>query len=90
MFSVPAEILKQTTKCRHNYSCLETGQCGDSQMCDVETTHGEHVLCVRAADWPMCPYHLDFGGARFCVCPVRCEIHRQQGSLGQKSLDSPG
>ena len=77
MFSVPAEILRKATQCRHKFSCLQTGQCGDSPMCDVEAAHGENVLCVRAADWPDCPYHLDFGGAKFCVCPVRCAIHRQ-------------
>jgi hypothetical protein len=79
VLKVAAETIKNTTKCRHDYSCLETGQCGDSPMCDVETRHGENVLCVRAADWRDCPYHLDFGGAKFCVCPVRCAIYRQQG-----------
>lgn len=77
MFSVAAEILRKTTKCRHNFSCLHTGRCGDSAMCAVETVHGENVLCVSAEDWPKCPYHLDFGGAQFCVCPVRCAIHQQ-------------
>ena len=78
VFDVSAAILKQTTKCSHNFSCLKNGQCGDSQMCDVETAYGDNVLCVRAADWLQCPYHLDFGGARYCVCPVRCAIHQQQ------------
>ena len=76
MFEVPAAILEQTTKCRHDFSCLQTGQCGDRPMCDVERAHGEKVLCVSSADWPRCAYHLDFGGARFCVCPVYCWIHR--------------
>ena len=80
MFSVPAEILRKTTKCSHDFSCLQTGQCGDNPMCDVQTAHSDNVLCVSAADWPKCPYHLDFGGARFCVCPVRCAIHQQQQS----------
>lgn len=78
MFDVSAAVLRQTTKCGQAFSCLHTGQCGDVPMCDVETAHGENVLCVQAADWPKCPYHLDFGGALFCVCPVRCAIHRQQ------------
>ena len=78
MFDVPAAILKQATKCQHDFSCLRTGQCGDSPMCEVETAHGEGVLCVRTADWLQCPYHLDFGGARYCVCPVRCAIHQQR------------
>ena len=77
MFSVAAEILAKTTKCRHDYSCLQTGRCGDGPMCAVETVHAEDVLCVRAPDWPDCSYHLEFGGARFCVCPVRCAIHQQ-------------
>lgn len=80
MISIPAEILRQTTKCGHDFSCLRTGQCGDRPMCDVETAHGDKVLCVRSADWPKCPYHLDFGGAGYCVCPVHCAIHAQRRS----------
>ena len=80
MFEVAASILEQTTKCRHDFSCLQTGCCGDSPMCDVETAHGQNVLCVLATDWPQCPYHLDFGGARFCVCPVRSAIHQQRAA----------
>lgn len=76
MFDVPAAIREQATKCSHGFSCLESGRCGDHPMCDVETVHGNNVLCVSAADWPQCPYHLDFGGAQFCVCPVRCAIHQ--------------
>jgi hypothetical protein len=80
VFEVAAEIIEQTTKCKHDFSCLQTGRCGDSPMCDVESAHGDNVLCVRYADWPQCSYHLDFGGASFCVCPVRCAIHQQQAA----------
>ncbi len=80
MYSVPAEIINKTTKCRHQFSCLKTGRCGDNPMCKVEAVHSEHVLCVSNGDWPSCPYHLDFGGARFCVCPVRGAIHAQQAA----------
>ncbi len=80
MFSVPQEVINKTTKCRHQHSCLKTGRCGDSPMCEAEEAHGPQVLCVRSAEWPGCPYHLDFGGARFCVCPVRNAIHAQQAS----------
>jgi hypothetical protein len=78
MFEVPAAILKQAAKCGHDYSCLRSAWCGDRPMCDVEAQHGSNVLCVISTDWPDCHYHLDFGGARFCVCPVRCAIYRQQ------------
>ena len=78
MFSVPAEILGQTTKCSHDFACLRTGQCGDRPLCEVEAAHGDKVLCVRSADWHKCPYHLDFGGAGYCVCPVHCAIHPQK------------
>ena len=78
MFEVAAKTIEQTTKCKHDFSCLQTGQCGGKPMCNVATAHAEDVLCVRYADWPQCSYHLDFGGASFCVCPVRCAIHQQQ------------
>ena len=80
MFDIPAAIREQADKCRHDFSCLLTGRCGDGPMCEVESAHGSNVLCVLAAGWPECNYHLDFGGARFCVCPVRCAIHQRQSS----------
>ena len=80
VFDIPAAVIEQTTKCGHDYSCLQTGLCGENPMCGVETAHGENVLCVQAANWLKCSYHLDFGGARFCVCPVRCAIYQQQTS----------
>lgn len=79
MLKVPAEVLRKATKCGQDFSCLKTGQCGDRPICGVESTHGEGVLCVRAAEGHNCPYHLDFGGAGYCVCPVRCAIYQQQG-----------
>jgi len=78
VFKVPAAILDQAAKCGHDHSCVRTGRCGDSPMCDVEAHYSGDVLCVVSGNWPDCQYHLDFGGARFCVCPVRCAIHRQQ------------
>ena len=81
MLEVPAAVLKQTTKCSHAFSCLQTGLCGSGPMCNVERAHGDTVLCLSGTDWPQCSYHLDFGGARFCVCPVRCVIHQQQAPL---------
>lgn len=80
MFEVPAKVLQQAGKCCHGHSCLQTGRCGDNPMCEVESAHGENVVCVLAAGWPSCSYHLDFGGARYCVCPVRNSIHRQQST----------
>lgn len=78
MFDVPEAILKQADKCSRDYSCLKSGQCGDGPMCDVETAYGDGVLCVRCDGWPGCSYHLEFGGARYCVCPVRYAIYQQQ------------
>jgi len=76
-YDVPAEILQQTTKCPSEFSCLRSDQCGDRPLCDVERAYSKEVLCLRADDWISCPYHLDFGGAKICLCPVRCWIHRQ-------------
>ena len=78
VFEVPPAVLAQASKCGNEYSCLETGCCGGSPMCAVEAAHGDNVLRVLSAEWPRCSYHLDFGGARFCVCPVRSAIYRQQ------------
>ena len=79
MLKVPAEVLGKATKCRQGFSCLESGKCGDRPVCEVKSTHGEGVLCIRATETHNCPYHLDFGGASYCVCPVRCALHQQLG-----------
>jgi hypothetical protein len=80
MFSIPEEAIRKATKCRAEFSCLRSACCGSSPMCDVEARHADEVLRVSAAQWPSCSYHLDFGGARFCVCPVRSAIFRQQAA----------
>jgi len=80
MFSIPEEAIQKATKCRAGFSCLRTACCGSSPMCDVEARHADEVLRVSATQWPSCAYHLDFGGARFCVCPVRSAIFRQQAA----------
>ncbi len=78
LFNVPAEILKQTTKCPSDFSCLETGRCSDRSPCDVERPAGENVLWLRSKESIDCPYHMDFGKAKICVCPVHYWIHQQQ------------
>ena len=77
-FNVPAEILKQTTKCPSEFSCLQTGLCADRSLCDVESPDGKNVLWLRSRDWKNCPYHMDFGMAKICVCPVHYWIYQQQ------------
>ena len=72
--SVPNDIKNRATKCKHNYSCLETGQCGDRPLCSVEQRDGENVLILETNKSKSCPYRLDFGGRQLCTCPVHFYI----------------
>lgn len=72
---VSDEVKTQTTKCEHNYSCLETGLRNDFPLCKVEQRDGTNVLFLETTERTICPYRLDFGGKQLCTCPVHYHIH---------------
>ena len=78
---VPKEVIDKTTKCSWQFSCLETGKCGDkNSLCDVEHVDGKDVLFLKwnkklAED---CPYHLSFGAGKVCTCPVNYDREKRK------------
>lgn len=82
--SVPQEVIDQTTLCPSQFSCLSSGQCGDTQPCRVEAAHSENILFVKQEKPGFCPYKLSAGVDRICRCPVRYAIHERFGQALQK------
>jgi hypothetical protein len=73
-FTVSEETIKETTKCEHDFSCLESGQCGDEQICDFSRPDGTGVLFLKTKDHLSCPYRVHFGGCQLCKCPTHFAI----------------
>ena len=46
-FSVSDNILKNTTECPEDFSCLEVCQCGNRSMCIVDYIDGLNVLFLK-------------------------------------------
>ena len=74
------EVIKRTTKCHSNFSCLndkENPKCSDRlPMCPVEIKIGSDMVFVYFNYDISCVYNTPFGdNQRICHCPVRYEIY---------------
>ncbi len=74
---VPDSALAETTACPYDFSCLETGNCGDRTMCEVTYRFGMNILFVLRKDSADCPYSFSFDSDCICNCPTRYAIHRK-------------
>ncbi len=73
-FTVSTEALLETTNCSKSYSCLSTGQCGDSEPCNVISTNGTGYLFLESDKSKKCRYQLPFFNKTICTCPVHFEL----------------
>ena len=71
---VPEQVLKNTTKCRHEFSCLDPDKCYRKKMCEVDQIDGKNVLLLKDKNTKDCPYRLSFGNGQICVCPTHYAI----------------
>jgi len=77
--SVPDDVVQETTKCPHEFSCLSTGQCGHADKCEVQSADGKNVLFLASEEQRACPYRIPFGRGQLCTCPTRYFIYKQHG-----------
>ncbi len=75
-FDIDENILKETTQCEYDFSCL-TG--GKGCFCEVEDYVEDKVLFVEFKVLPgrKCHYMFPFGSSFMCTCPTRKEIYRK-------------
>ncbi len=72
---IPDSVRRQVTQCPHDFSCLETGRCGDREMCKVAHSYGDNVMLLASKEQVRCTYRVAFGRSQLCVCPVRDYLH---------------
>jgi hypothetical protein len=75
--SVPDDILKATTKCLSDFSCLSDGPAGCSHRCAAETVLNTDLMFVNpmTKNAILCPYLMHYGNGYICRCPTRNYIY---------------
>ena len=87
MSQVPEEILKKTSKCGSNFSCLSKEQC----QCEILAVQQDACLLSVAplSDTP-CPYLVEkAAGKTMCSCPTLNFLLRG-GETEQAHSEAPG
>lgn len=88
---VPDEVLKQTTRCPNNFSCLETGSCCNFPACSVKTSYknldmfsvkSKHIINIS-----LCPYELSFAGEYICQCPTHAALIKELDKINFSCSD---
>lgn len=68
-------IQKLANKCPHEVSCLDTGHCGEKDLCKVVSSSGENLLWLEDKLPFHCPYLVHFGYGHLCTCPVHSKLY---------------
>ena len=82
--NLPPELLKEATKCTHDFSCLNTGRCGDPIDCKVDSADGKNILFLKSnqiipgpGPGP-CPYRMSFATEEVCRCPIHFYLYKKK------------
>ncbi len=73
---IPEDILKQTTRCDKNFSCLSDG---GEHLCKVVSFINNEICFVEFSEGEICVNKMSFGYSIICTCPTRKAIYRQYG-----------
>lgn len=76
-FSVPDEVVRETTRCPRHFSCLAAEEDEGGDVCEVRHADGKNVLFLRADEPTTCPYRVLFGYSHICSCPTRFAIFQK-------------
>jgi hypothetical protein len=71
-FKVNDSIIKKTTKCEKDFSCLYEER---KELCKVTRKVEDKVYFVECQETESCSYRLPFGNSFFCTCLVRKAIY---------------
>jgi hypothetical protein len=78
--TIPESVLDETFMCPNNFSCLESGQCGDPDKCQVDHADGKNVLYLTSKESRFCSYRVPYGDRQLCTCPTHFAIYQCSGS----------
>ncbi|GAM07964.1 hypothetical protein OR1_00233 [Geobacter sp. OR-1] len=76
-------------KCQHGHACVETGRCGDRELCKVKRCAGESVLFLEGDVPFVCPYLLSFGYGHLCTCPVHAQLYKSDQNCFSSETPDP-
>ncbi len=71
---VNPEILKNTTECKKDFSCLSGNR---TDLCKVELNVNDKIHFVKCLSDEPCDYKKSFGYSFICICPVRKELYNR-------------
>jgi len=74
VIKINEDIIKQTTKCKKNLSCLSGDTTG---LCEVEACINEKIHFLKCTYSNLCGYQIPFGYSSVCSCPVRKELYNR-------------
>ena len=69
---VSDETLRATTRCPHDFDCLDSE---GYPLCPGEMLIAGNGLFVAGAGKRSCSYKVPFGSGNICNCPVRIELY---------------
>ena len=71
IIKINEDVIKKTTKCKKNISCLSSGR----ELCQVELCVENKIHFIKCKSDEFCNYRVPFGYSHVCVCPVRKELY---------------
>jgi len=74
MYKISEDIIKDTCKCRDDFSCLKGN---DECICAIEESFNDKIYFINPDNKGICDYRMSFGYSYICNCPTRREIFKQ-------------
>jgi len=90
--TVPDEVLRRTTRCPNDFSCLTDGACGKFPACSCSpgTSYDKYSLFVKTKNIiniSLCPYELSFRFEYICLCPTHAALLEELEKIKQSSSE---
>jgi len=73
-YSISQESIKNTTKCKSNFSCFINNQ---PKFCKIDHSISDKIYIINCESTTMCNYKIFYGDSMFCSCPVRIEFYNR-------------
>jgi hypothetical protein len=73
-FKISSNTLKNTIKCKKNFSCLSKQREGVCEVAEYVYRNVQYLQCAGEAD---CIYRTPLEAVYVCACPTRREIYER-------------
>lgn len=77
-FEVGADVIRKTTECHHNFSCLSTGtgKCNSDTEVFLVAEDGRLILNGPCNN-KECAYYQQLDSLQICTCPTNYALHEK-------------